>query len=173
MDLSFTTTAPNLPGLFEAAFSASEGAEEGAAIATLVATLHKEPLARPFTALTGGEAIAGVVFTPISYVSGPDVQLLSPMAVLPEHQGKGVGQALIRHALSVLKTEGAAATVTYGDPAFYGKVGFQPVTVDTLPAPAPLSMPFGWQAQPLAADELPTVTGPATTVAAFADPALW
>jgi putative acetyltransferase len=33
--------------------------------------------------------------------------------------------------------------MTYGDPAYYGKVGFLPVAEHVVPAPFPLSMPIG------------------------------
>jgi predicted N-acetyltransferase YhbS len=63
--------------------------------------------------------------------------------------------------------------VTYGDPAFYEKVGFRPVSQDTLPPPLDLSQPDGWLAQSLTDNEVPRLHGPSTCVPAFNDPVFW
>jgi predicted N-acetyltransferase YhbS len=89
------------------------------------------------------------------------------------HQGKGIGQRLINHGLSALRQEGVDIAVTYGDPAFYGRVGFEPVSAADLPAPQPLYQPQGWIAQSLTEAPLTPLSGPARCVAAFDDPALW
>ena len=110
----------------------------------------------------------------MTYVGDPRrVFLLSPVAVATAHQGKGVGQRLIAHGLDALRREGVEIAVTYGDPAFYGRVGFVPVSEMDLPAPQPLSQPQGWIAQSLTDAPLTPLLGPARCVAAFDDPALW
>jgi hypothetical protein len=43
----------------------------------------------------------------------------------------------------VSKKQGIDTFMTYGDPAYYGKVGFLPVAEHVVPAPFPLSMPIG------------------------------
>jgi predicted N-acetyltransferase YhbS len=72
-----------------------------------------------------------------------------------------------------LAKDGAQIAVTYGDPAFYGRTGFAPVTTDTLPAPHPLSQPMGWIAQSLTGAGLPKIQGPLSCVAPLDDPAFW
>lgn len=47
-----------------------------------------------------------------------------PVSVLPEHQGQGIGRALIERGLAQLKELGAKGCVLVGDPAFYGRFGF-------------------------------------------------
>ena len=89
------------------------------------------------------------------------------------HQGKGIGQRLIAHGLDALRQEGVDIAVTYGDPAFYGRVGFKPVSEADLPAPQPLNQPQGWIAQSLTDAPLTPLAGPAACVPAFDDPALW
>ncbi|MGV0869009.1 GNAT family N-acetyltransferase [Corynebacterium kalidii] len=51
---------------------------------------------------------------------------LGPLSVSPPHQGEGIGAALMRAALELLASEhGAAGAVLLGDPAYYGRFGFQ------------------------------------------------
>ena len=174
MDLLSPAKAPaGLPDLFEATFTASEGADEGAAIGALVTKLMDEPEARPFIAQDAGKTIGAIFFSPLTMARGPRVMMLSPVAVATDWQRQGVGQKLISFTLDILREEGEVAAVTYGDPAYYGQVGFRPVSETDVPPPYPLSMPQGWIAQPLASDTLPLIEGPASAVAAFSDPALW
>jgi putative acetyltransferase len=51
--------------------------------------------------------------------------LLGPVAVLPGHQGEGIGRALVEAGLDSLRSHGARGCVLVGDPAFYGRFGFQ------------------------------------------------
>jgi predicted N-acetyltransferase YhbS len=167
---------PAIAALFTATFTASEGPEEGALIGALVARLLSEVPCdhlRAFTAWDGGALVGGVIFTPLTYPDPRKVMLLSPMAVAPDRQGAGIGQRLIAHALDRLRAEGTDIAVTYGDPAFYGKIGFAPVTEATLPAPLPLSHPHGWIAQSLTAAPLSPLKGPATCVPPFNSAELW
>ena len=162
--------------LFVTTFTASEGAEEGALIGGLVQRLLSEvprDALRAFTAWDAGHLVGGVVFTPLTYPDPRKVMLLSPMAVAPDRQGQGIGQRLIAHALDQLRAEGTDIAVTYGDPAFYGKTGFAPVTEAVLPAPQPLSQPQGWIAQSLSAAPLTPLKGPVTCEAPFNTPDLW
>jgi putative acetyltransferase len=49
---------------------------------------------------------------------------LAPVGVLPEHQGQGIGSALVRAALKRAQGEGWAAVFVLGEPAFYRRFGF-------------------------------------------------
>ena len=51
--------------------------------------------------------------------------LLGPVAVLPDHQGKGIGRALVETGLDALRSRGTRGCVLVGDPAFYGRFGFK------------------------------------------------
>lgn len=51
--------------------------------------------------------------------------LLGPIAVAPEHQGRGVGRALVEAGLGELRTRRAKGCCLVGDPAFYGRFGFR------------------------------------------------
>ncbi|OOY02715.1 GNAT family N-acetyltransferase [Thioclava sp. F28-4] len=179
MDYStdYTPHAEAIAELFRATFTASEGAEEGALIGALVRRLITETPAedlRVFTAWEDGTLLGGIFFTRLAYASDPrTVFMMAPVAVATAHQGKGIGQRLIAHGLDVLRREGMDIAVTYGDPAFYGRVGFEPVSEADLRAPQPLQHPQGWIAQSLTDAPLTPLRGTARCVAAFDDPALW
>ncbi|MFD7986237.1 GNAT family N-acetyltransferase [Kitasatospora indigofera] len=57
-----------------------------------------------------------------------DVLSLSPLGVLPEHQGRGIGTRLVRHALAAAEDTGAPLVFLEGDPGWYGTRGFEPAT---------------------------------------------
>ena len=179
MDYSMDVTrhAEAVAALFEASFAASEGVEEGALIGALVRRLIVETRAedlRVVTAWEDGTLVGGIFFTRLTYAGDPRmVFMMAPVAVATAHQRKGIGQRLIAHGLDVLRKEGVDIAVTYGDPAFYGRVGFKAVSVADLPAPQPLNLPQGWIAQSLTEAPLTPLRGPAQCVAAFDDPALW
>lgn len=59
--------------------------------------------------------------------------LLGPIGVLPEHQRRGVGTALLRACLDILREGGALGVVLVGDPAYYGRFGFAPAPGLTWP----------------------------------------
>ncbi|WP_439140416.1 GNAT family N-acetyltransferase [Roseicyclus sp.] len=82
--------------------------------------------------------MGAVVFSPLRDAQAAHrIMLLSPMAGATAQQGKGIGQALIRHALARLAAEGTQIAVTYGDPAFYGRTGFCAVPAHGLGRPKP------------------------------------
>ena len=80
--------------------------------------------------------------------------LLSLVAVGKKDQGKGIGQQLINLGIEKLKKDGVQILITYGDPYYYVKVGFHPVSVEVLIPPFKLSMPEGWLAQSLTDEKL-------------------
>lgn len=179
MDYStdYTIHAEAIADLFASTFTASESAEEGALIGVLarrlVAKTPDEDL-RVVTAWEDGTLLGGIFFTRLTYERDPRTAfMMAPVAVATEHQGKGIGQRLIAHGLDALRQEGVDIAVTYGDPAFYGRVGFEPVSEADLPAPQPLHQPQGWIAQSLTKEPLTPFSGPVRSVAAFDDPALW
>lgn len=54
---------------------------------------------------------------------------LGPIAVLPEHQRKGIGKALIAEGFERAKEVGFGAVVVIGDPIYYAQFGFKPSNV--------------------------------------------
>ena len=57
--------------------------------------------------------------------------------------------------------------VTYGDPDYYARVGFRPVSEAILPAEFALKHPHGWLAQSLTGEALAPLTGPCRCVGAL------
>jgi putative acetyltransferase len=77
----------------------------------------------------GGQVVGHVMFTR-SLLDAPqrlvDVQVLSPLGVMPEHQERGIGSALVRHGLKALAGQAAPLVFLEGDPRYYSRFGFVP-----------------------------------------------
>ncbi|MGI3163485.1 GNAT family N-acetyltransferase [Pseudooceanicola sp. 200-1SW] len=175
--MTITTGHDGDESAFRALFRASFGPEEGPLIGDLVGDLLARtpaPDLRVFRDLRDEGPVAGGIFTRLRFAEDPAVVfLLSPMAVAPGWQRIGIGQALLRHALDALKAEGVAVVMTYGDPAFYGRLGFAPVTAAQVPPPLPLSMPQGWIGQRLTGGGAPVLRGASRCVAALDRADIW
>lgn len=55
-----------------------------------------------------------------------DVQVLSPLAVMPEFHKRGIGAALVRHGLGTLAKRAVPLVFLEGDPGYYVRFGFAP-----------------------------------------------
>jgi putative acetyltransferase len=174
---TYADRTDEIAALFTSTFSDSEGAEEGVLIGDLVRRLMADtPPAdlRVFTAWDGDALVGGIFFSPLVYAGDTRrVVLLSPVAVATGRQGEGIGQRLIARGLDALRQEGVEIAVTYGDPGFYGRVGFLPVPEADVPAPHNLQHPQGWLARSLTDTPLTPLRGPVACATAFNDPALW
>lgn len=163
--------------LFATTFTASEGPDEGAQIGGLVRDLLTATPAediRVFCAEDEGNSIGAAIFTRLNYSDDPHIVfLLSPMAVAPGRQRQGIGQTLLSHALEALSSEGIQIAITYGDPNYYRRAGFLPITEDQARAPLPLSLPHGWVGQSLTEERMPVLQGPSTCVSALNRSDVW
>jgi putative acetyltransferase len=73
-----------------------------------------------------GQVIGHIAFSPITISDGtPNWYGLGPVSVLPEHQRKGIGKALIEEGLSRLKNMNARGCCLVGHPDYYRKFGFK------------------------------------------------
>jgi len=178
--MEFRTHRPGdsstIESLFISVFSKSEGEQEGA----LIGNLAKEMIAgtdnrdlHGFVAVDGEQMLGAILFSRLTFEKDIDVFILAPVAVHAEHQGMGIGQALITHGLRALKKSCVRVVTTYGDPTFYSKVGFRPLSQDTVEAPLELSQPEGWLGQSLAGDSIEKIPGHCSCVKALDDPAYW
>ena len=71
------------------------------------------------------QVVGHVGFSPVQVSDGsPRWYGLGPVAVLPEQQGQGIGQALIERGLAALRSVGASGCVVLGEPRYYGRFGF-------------------------------------------------
>lgn len=73
-----------------------------------------------------GEVVGHIAFSAAD-IGGASTgwSLLGPVAVLPAHQGEGIGRMLVEAGLAVLRSREARGCVLVGDPAFYGHFGFR------------------------------------------------
>jgi predicted N-acetyltransferase YhbS len=163
--------------LVTATFTASEGEEEGTLIGELVRNLLSGTVAKDlfvFTAEEGGAIVGGIVFSRLTYEQDErTVFVLAPVAVATDHQGKGIGQGLLSHGLAALRRAGVDIVMTYGDPSYYAKVGFMPISEAEAQAPFRLSHPEGWLAQSLTDRTMVPLKGPSRCVDALNDPVFW
>ncbi|MES0882860.1 GNAT family N-acetyltransferase [Roseibium sp. SCP14] len=78
-----------------------------------------------FSALVETGTLAGTVrLWSVADRNGCHSLLLGPLAVAPCHQGRQVGDRLIRHALGQAATRGHGSVILVGDPAYYERFGF-------------------------------------------------
>ena len=83
-------------------------------------------LAVSLVADADGIVIGHVAMSPVSISDGASGWFgLGPVSVLPPHQGRGIGSQLVREALRLLHDRGASGCVVLGEPAYYGRFGFQ------------------------------------------------
>jgi putative acetyltransferase len=125
-------------------------------------------------AVFNGEAlVAHVLFT---IFSGEEDNragaLLGPLGVVPDHQGQGVGNALVRDGLERLDTMGIRQVFVLGDPAYYGRFGFQPERQVLTPYSLPEELGDAWQSM-LFSGRAPLAPGRCLLPASWMEPALW
>lgn len=57
---------------------------------------------------------------------------LSPLAVVPDLHGRGIGSALVRAVTAAADARGEGLVVLEGSPAYYGRFGFEPASAHGL-----------------------------------------
>ena len=163
--------------LFTSTFTASEGMEEGALIGDLVRNLlagTAEMDLFVFSAEEDGKMIGGIIFSRLTYEQDDrTVFVLAPVAVVTDRQGKGIGLSVLNHGLASLRNAGVDIAMTYGDPNYYAKVGFMPISEADAQAPFPLNHPEGWLGQSLKDRAMTPLKGPSRCVEALNDPVFW
>ena len=163
--------------LLAATFAASEGAEEGALIGDLARNLLLTTVdadIHVFTARDEPALIGAIIFSRLTYEQDDrTVFLLGPVGVATDRQGAGIGQELLAHGIAALRKIGVDVAVTYGDPKYYSKVGFRPITEEFARAPFKLKYPNGWLGQSLKDGKMTPLKGPSHCVEAFHRPEYW
>lgn len=107
--------------------------DHGTAVADLADELRRDAKAAqdPLSLVAvDGETVVGHVLFTSNLLDAPsrlvEVQVLSPVAVLPNRQRGGVGTALIKHGLEVLRKHAVPLVFLEGSPTYYSRFGFRP-----------------------------------------------
>jgi putative acetyltransferase len=168
--------AGEIERLFIKTFSDSEGQTQGQMIGCLARDFMSstnESDRYCFVAREDEHIVGSIFFSRITFECGLKSFILAPVAVQTECQGKGIGQRLIKFGLDTLLKDGVELAITYGDPNFYSKVGFQSVTEAVVPAPNKLQHPEGWLAQSLKGEKIQPIKGKSSCVEALNKPEYW
>jgi len=94
-------------------------------------------LALSFTARIGTLLVGSVRLTPVRIGETPAL-LLGPLTVEPPFRDRGIGYALIEHALAEAKAKGHRLAVLVGDEPYYGKSGFKRIPKGRAAMPGPV-----------------------------------
>jgi putative acetyltransferase len=157
-------------GLHRLAFGA-----DGDVIARLVDDLRASLATEAGLSLVAVDDVAGVVghvmFTRNVLDALPrlvDVQVLSPLGVVPAWQGRGVGGGLVRRGLDLLSALGVPLVFLEGSPAYYSRFGFEAGAAHGFRRPSLRIPAQAFQVRPLPAYE-PWMTGTLVYRQAFWD----
>jgi putative acetyltransferase len=121
-------TEKDYPAVRKVNESSFETTEE----ADLVDNIRKNPNYIPELSLVAeenDEVIGHILFTSIDIVDSEvdyKILALAPMAVLPKHQQKGIGSALIKAGFEKAQELGYKAVIVLGHPDYYPRFGFIP-----------------------------------------------
>ena len=113
-----------ISALITAAFLEAE--HSGGDEAEIVEALRRAGKLAVSLVATQDQSILGHVgFSPV-LINGKDLGWfgLARVAVMPGHQRKGIGTALIKAGLTTLNEKGASGCVVLGEPAYYSRFGF-------------------------------------------------
>jgi putative acetyltransferase len=99
--------------------------------ALLVERIRGSDRYRPAYALVAedaGAVVGHVMVSDVDLVAGGrsrHILSLSPLAVDPSRQGRGVGSALVREVAARVAADGHPLIILEGDPAYYARFGFE------------------------------------------------
>ena len=88
-----------------------------------------------FVARAGRRLIGAVQLWDISAGPGRPAILLGPLAVACDRRNRGVGTALVRHALDEARRRGHGLVLLVGDAPYYGRFGFSAKKTGELALP--------------------------------------
>jgi putative acetyltransferase len=71
-------------------------------------------------------SVVGHVLTAFGDLGGSKVPAVAPLAVVPTHQGLGVGSALMTELIGRAEGMGLPMLLLLGNPEYYGRFGFAP-----------------------------------------------
>src|SRR5688572_24420600 len=113
---------PEAEADYAAVRAVNEAAFDTSAEADLVEALRRRGVSLvSLVAEVEGVVVGHILFSPVSLVEHDHLKLigLSPMAVAPDYQRKGIGSALVRQGLVRCKDLGFCAVVVVGHAEYY------------------------------------------------------
>lgn len=123
-----------IDGVIAAAFN---GNDEVALVRKLVAD---NDVVLELVAEADGAIVGHILFSRL-WVAQADRRLpavaLAPLAVLPDYQRAGIGCALIEEAHQLLVQQGETLSIVLGEPAYYGRFGYDVTDAAQLESPYP------------------------------------
>ena len=165
-----------ISNFFYDVFFQSEGKQEGLTLQELTLQLTdqiQDPSILGIKSHSNSEILGSLFLTQLQFQGGIQAYLLAPVGVHPNHQGKKIGTQLIEHAIQYLKSQNTPFLMTYGDPKYYSRFGFQWVNTQRVPSPHPLSQPDGWLYKGILAKSMMELQGPVLCVEPFNQKDLW
>lgn len=127
---------------------------EGAVLLSLVAEVEQQIVGHALFSRMSIETENGSV----------SAAALAPVAVLPDHQRRGIGEKLIRYGLDSLRAQGERIVIVLGHPQYYPRFGFSSEKARALESPFP---PEAFMAMELSAGALDGIRGKVRYPAAF------
>ncbi len=144
--------------------------EEGPRILRLLRALDETGAVRSSLVAEHDGEVVGHVRLNRSWIDARErlveVLVLSPLAVAPGHQGRGIGTALLGSAVEAADRLGAPAVFLEGDWRYYGSRGFRAATPLGFTRPSPRIPEPAFQVRLLAAYD-DRVRGPLVYCEAF------
>jgi putative acetyltransferase len=104
-------------------------------------------LSLSLVAVVGAQVVGHIAFSPITISDGSKEWYgLGPISVAPAFQRRGIGQAMVREGLAILRDRGAKGCVVLGPPKYYERFGFAATRGLTFVGPPPehfMALHFG------------------------------
>ena len=156
-----------------AAFNSTKEAE-------LTRDLLADPTAKPLISLIAfvdGRPAGHILFTKAHLSNNPElsVYILAPLAVVPDFQRQGVGEALVKKGLQLLTEANVDVVFVLGHPTYYPRHGFTPAGKLGFKAPYPIpeEVADAWMVQELRPNIIGTVSGEVICCDALNKPEHW
>jgi putative acetyltransferase len=120
-------------------------ADEGEKVANLWAELEQSDALRASLVAEQDGQIAGHVGLSHAWLDARrqlvDVWVLSPLSVVPDQQGSGIGARLLAAAIDAARAGETLLLFLEGDPDYYGQRGFERASEQGFVAPASVRTP--------------------------------
>lgn len=157
------------------------GEEKGPVIAKLVDDLFDDETAMPILSLVAvdfGRLMGSILYTKVTITQTEmpiEAQILAPLAIHPDEQNKGIGEAVINEGLSQLKASGTELVFVLGHPSYYPRCGFVPAGKLGFEAPYPIPEEHAdaWMVQELNGAVIGNATGTVKCSRILNEPQHW